>query len=58
MEYHQKHMQMAHDKLAAIFPNFKFRGYLMDIQGKVIDIPVKSTPKVDPSKVKEDVFLA
>lgn len=49
---------MAHDKLAAIFPNFKFRGYLMDIQGKTIEIPVKSTPKIDPSKVKEDVFLA
>lgn len=51
-------MQKAHDKLAAIFPNFKFRGFLMDIEGKVIDIPIQMTPKIDPSKVKEDVFLA
>jgi hypothetical protein len=47
-------MQMAHDKLAAIFPNFKFRGYLMDIEGKCIDLPIVSSAKVDPSKVKED----
>jgi hypothetical protein len=51
---HTKHMQMAHDKLCAIFPNFKFRGYLMDIHGKCIDLPIVTHAKVDPSKVKED----
>lgn len=43
---------MAQDKLAAVFPNFKFRGFLMDIDGKCTEIPVISKEKVDPSKVK------
>lgn len=48
---------MAHDKLAAVFPNFQFRGFLMDIKGNAIELPIENRPKVDPNKVKEDDFL-
>lgn len=47
-------MQLARDKLATIFPNFKFRGYLMDIQGKCIELPIIEKDKISPDKVKED----
>jgi hypothetical protein len=51
-------MQMTNDKLALKFPNFKFRGYIMDIHGKCDEINVVQKAHVDPSKVKEDNFLA
>jgi hypothetical protein len=34
-------MQLSYDKLAKTFPNFKFRGFLMDIEGKSIELQVK-----------------
>jgi hypothetical protein len=48
---------MAHDKLAKAFPRFKFRGFLMDIRGNVIELKIEDRPKIDSSKVKEDKFL-
>jgi hypothetical protein len=51
-------MQMAHDKLANMFPNFKFRGFLMDIEGKSIELPIIEKEKIHPSKVREDKFLS
>jgi hypothetical protein len=45
-------MQMAHDKLAEIFPSFTFRGFLMDIEGKCIELPIVQRAKIDHSKVK------
>ena len=54
VELHTKHMQMAHDKLALLFPNFKFRGYLMDLEGKCIELPINENLKAEPIKVFED----
>ena len=34
-------MQLAHDKLATVFPNLSFRGFLMDINGKCIELTVQ-----------------
>lgn len=34
-------MQLAHDKLASVFPNLTFRGFLMDINGKCIELTVE-----------------
>lgn len=38
MELYTKHMQLTHDKLAKLFPNFKFRGYLMDLEGSASNL--------------------
>lgn len=57
VELHTRHMQLAHDKLARLFPNFKFKGYLMDLEGKCIELLIKQTPKIDSSRVIEDIFL-
>ena len=31
IELHKRHMQKAKDKMLKLFPNFPFRGYLMDL---------------------------
>lgn len=49
---------MANDKLAMKFPNFKFRGYIMDMHGKCEEIKVVQKAHIDPAKAKEDNFLA
>jgi hypothetical protein len=56
-EYHRKHMQMAHDNLANIFPSFKFRGFLMDTDGSVKELLIEEKVRVDPKMVREDNFL-
>lgn len=59
LELHTKHMQMAHDKLAALFPNFKFRGYLMDLKGQCIHIPTQHNLKSEQHyQTIEDEFLS
>jgi hypothetical protein len=58
VKLHQKHMQMAYDRLAKIFPNFKFRGYLMDIDGKCVELHVNGGHKLHSHDAKEDSFLA
>jgi hypothetical protein len=56
-EIHRKHMQKAYDKLGTVFPNFKFRAYLMDISGSVKELTIEERPKIDPNLVKDDPFL-
>lgn len=34
IELHKKHVQLAKEKMAEHFPNYKFRAYLMDLDGK------------------------
>jgi hypothetical protein len=43
-------MQMAHDKLAKIFTNFKFRGFLMDMEGNCIELKIKDKLSVEANK--------
>ena len=38
---HKKHMQMAKDKMKKIFPNYPFRGFLMDLDGKCTEIELQ-----------------
>ena len=43
---------MARDKLAKIFPTFKFRAFLMAVDGTAEEIKIDETFKLDPSEVK------
>ena len=43
---------MAYDRLALIFPDFKFRAYLMAIDGTVEKIHIEYGEKIHASKVK------
>jgi hypothetical protein len=50
-------MQMAHDKLATIFPSFKFRGFLMDRDGSVVELLNEESMGGNPKLVQEDKIL-
>jgi hypothetical protein len=50
-------MQKAYDALALVFHNMKFKGFLMDLDGKCIELPVAKDPTIK-SQAKEDPFLA
>lgn len=50
-------MQMAHDKLATIFPSFKFRGFLMDTDGSVKELLNEERVRLQPRSIKEDKIL-
>ena len=41
IDLHKKHMQMAKDKMHKLFPNYPFRGFLMDLDGKCVEIELK-----------------
>ena len=43
---------MAYDRLALIFPDFKFRAYLMAIDGSVKKINLEYGEKIHASKIK------
>lgn len=50
-------MQMAHDKLATIFPSFKFRGFLMDTDGSVVELLNEEKMVAEPKSIQEDKIL-
>lgn len=56
-EYHRKHMQMTHDKLATIFPSFKFRGFLRDTDGSAEELLIEESMRMEPKWVQEDKIL-
>ena len=43
---------MARDKLKTVFPNFNFRGFLMDINGNCIQLEIKEKSEGNACKSK------
>ena len=53
-------MQSAYDLLAVKFPNFTFKGYLMDIKGNCKELEINREVKYDHTKTtatQKDSFL-
>jgi hypothetical protein len=58
VQLHQKHMQMNYDRLAKVFPTFKFRGYLIGYRRDSCLATLKGGHKLQNHEIKEDTFLA
>lgn len=56
---HEKHMQMARDRLAVKFPKFNFKGYLMNLHGECTRLDIDESVKcVTEKPTDHDEFLS
>lgn len=55
IELHKQHMKMAKEKIKHTFPDYGFRGFLMDLEGKCkeIDVDTNESQHVPVSSQRE-----
>jgi len=53
IKLHHEHIQLTFNKLSKRFPNFNFRAFLMDLEGKFVEVEVDK--KAAEIEIKEDI---